>query len=175
MIYAMMTITICILIIVILYLNGQQDMWRGLYTDRKRLYDTQSKLVDELRSKIDSKDLEIVRLKQELRHERQMQQFWRARCTDQWLNGKQFGTDGIFGDSNEATKNDDATNKIKIVSIEEEPVPKRSAELFDYEKEEKIKFDKSDLSDIYSLNIAEPAWELDGTEENSEEKPDEAD
>ena len=85
---------------------------------------------------------------------------------------KQFGTGDIC---DEDVKNDDATNKIKVVSVEEEPAPKHSAELFDYEKEEKIKFDKSDLTDIYSLNIAEPAWELDGTEENSEEKPDEAD
>ena len=175
MIYAMMTITICILIIVILYLNGQRDLWQGRLKDYKSLYGTQSKLVEELRNKVDSKDLEIVRLKQELRHERQMQQFWRARCNDQWMNGKQFGTGDICDDSNEATKNDDATNKIKVVSIEEEPVPKHSAELFDYEKEEKIKFDKSDLTDIYSLNIADPGWALDGTEENSEGKPDEAD
>lgn len=172
MIYAMMTVTICILIIVILYLNGQRDLWQGQFKDYKSLYGTQSKLVEELRNKVDSKDLEIVRLKQELRYERQMQRFWRARCNDQWMNGKQFGTGDIC---DEDVKNDDATNKIKVVSVEEEPVPKHSAELFDYEKEEKIKFDKSDLTDIYSLNIAEPAWVLDGTEENSEEKPDEAD
>lgn len=74
--------------------------------------DSAMTLVGELRSKLNSKDLELVRLKQELRSERRLQQIWRARCNAIWNAGQQF--DAKVEEAKEDTG-------VEIVSVTEEP------------------------------------------------------